>query len=78
VLVLALAVLLADFLDPNSGPRQSGDFRVSPGFFIALFGIGFALGIVGHLAKSRLLVGLGILMVFGATVLIPIALQATR
>jgi hypothetical protein len=78
VLVVALITLLADFIDPNSGPRPSGDFRVSPGFFIALFGIGFAIGIIGHLAKSKLLVGLGILMIFGATVLIPIALQATR
>ena len=76
--VLALAMLLADFLNPTSGPEQSGGFKVSPTFFIVVFGIGFALGIVGHLAKSRLLVGTGILLVFAATVLIPIALQATR
>ena len=76
--VLALTVLIADFLDPTSGPDQSGDFKVSPAFFITVFGIGFALGIVGHLAKSKLLVAVGILLVFAATVLIPIALQATR
>jgi hypothetical protein len=76
--VLALTTFLGSFLDPNSGPHQSGNFRVSPTFFIVLFGIGFALGIAGHLAKSRFVVALGILLIFGATVLIPIALQATH
>jgi hypothetical protein len=69
---------MASFLDPNAGPDQSGGFKVSPTFFVLLFGIGFVVGIAGHLAKSRLLVALGILLIFGATVLIPIALQATR
>jgi threonine/homoserine/homoserine lactone efflux protein len=78
VLVLALTAFLGSFLDPNSGPQQSGNFRVSPTFFIVLFGIGFAVGIAGHLAKSRFVVALGILLIFGATVLIPIALQASH
>src|SRR3954447_6138074 len=56
VLVLAHLALLASFLDPNAGPDQSGGFRVSPTFFVLLFGIGFAVGIAGHLAKSRLLI----------------------
>jgi hypothetical protein len=76
--VLAHLALIASFLDPNAGPDQSGGFRVSPTFFVLLFGIGFVVGIAGHLAKSRLLVALGILIVFAATVFIPIALQATR
>jgi hypothetical protein len=76
--VLAHLVLLASFLDPNAGPDQSGGFKVSPTFFVLLFGIGFVVGIAGHLAKSRLLVALGILIVFAATVFIPIALQATH
>ena len=71
-------MLLADFLDPSGGPDQSGDFKISPAFFIALFGIGFAVGIVGHLARSKILVGTGILLIFAATILVPIALQATR
>jgi hypothetical protein len=78
VLVLAHLALLASFLDPNAGPDQSGGFKVSPTFFVLLFGIGFVVGIAGHLAKSKLLVSLGILLVFAATVLIPIALQASR
>ena len=35
---------------------------------------GFVIGIYGHAAKSRLLVAIGILLVFLATALIPIAL----
>jgi len=76
--VLAHLALLASFLDPSRGPQQSGDFKVSPTFFVILFGIGFVVGIAGHLAKSRLLVALGVLIVFAATVLIPIALQASH
>ena len=71
-------MLLADFLDPSGGPDQSGEFKISPAFFIALFGISFALGIVGHLAKSKVLIGTGILLIFAATVFVPLALQATR
>jgi hypothetical protein len=36
---------------------------------------GFAIGIYGHAAKSRLMVAIGILLVFLATALIPIALN---
>jgi hypothetical protein len=36
---------------------------------------GFAIGIYGHAAKSRLIVAIGILLVFLATALIPIALN---
>jgi hypothetical protein len=35
---------------------------------------GFVIGIYGHAAKSRLIVAIGILLVFLATALIPIAL----
>jgi hypothetical protein len=76
--VPALVTFLADFIDPNAGPDQSGDFRVSPVFFIIMFGLGFALGTIGHLAKSRVLVAAGIALVFLATVLLPIGLKATR
>jgi hypothetical protein len=36
---------------------------------------GFVIGIYGHAAKSRLIVAIGILLVFLATALIPIALN---
>lgn len=64
---------MSDFLDPGGGPEQSGDFRVSPAFFIVVFGVGFVLAALGHLVSSRALTAAGVLLVFLATVLLPIA-----
>jgi hypothetical protein len=64
---------MSEFLDPGRGPDQSGDFRVSPTFFIVLFALGFVLAAFGHLVKSRGLMVAGVLLVFLATVLLPIA-----
>ena len=68
------SVLLAmsDFLDPGSGPDQSGDFRVSPSFFVVVLLLGFVIGTFGHVVKSRTLVALGIGLVFSATVALPV------
>jgi hypothetical protein len=74
----AFLLAISDFLDPGKGPDQTGDFEVSPGFFIAVLGIGFLLALVGHVTKSRLLVGTGVLLIFLATVLIPFVLYLTR
>jgi len=78
--VLALAAeLLAQFPDPGGGlPDERGGFRVSPTLFIVIFGLGFVVATIGHVVKSRVLVAVGVLMVFLATVLVPIALHATR
>ena len=65
-------------LAQNQLPEPSGDFRVSPTAFIVLFGMGFALGAIGHLVRSRALVTAGVLMIFLATVFIPIALHLSR
>jgi hypothetical protein len=72
-LLASLLVAMSDFLDPGRGPDQSGDFEVSPSFFIVLFGLGFLLAAFGHLVKSRALIVTGVLLVFLATVLLPIA-----
>jgi hypothetical protein len=74
------SVLLAmsDFLDPGSGPDQSGDFRVSPTFFLVLLVAGFLVGIFGHIVKSRTLVALGIGLVFSATVALPVLLALSN
>ena len=64
---------MSDFLDPGRGPEQGGDFEVSPSFFIAVFAVGFAVGALGHLVKSRALVATGVLLVLAATILLPIA-----
>jgi hypothetical protein len=71
---LAVSVLLAiaDFLDPDAGPEQTGDFRVSPRVFLVLLGLGFAVAAIGHLVRARLLVAIGVMLVLLATVLLPI------
>jgi hypothetical protein len=74
----ALLLAMSDFLEPGGGPEQSGDFEVSPTFFVILLGIGFVVAIAGHITKSRTLVAAGVLMIMLATVLIPIVLHATR
>ncbi len=73
-----LPAYLAQFLDPDRGPEQSGDWQVEPGAFIALLLAGFVIGTLGHLYKSKTAVATGILMVFLATVAIPVFLALTR
>ena len=74
------SVLLAmsDFLDPGSGPDQSGDFQVSPSFFLVLLGAGFLVGIFGHIIESKTLVALGIGLVFSATVALPVVVALSN
>jgi hypothetical protein len=74
----SLVVAMSDFLDPGSGPDQSGDFEISPSFFIVLLALGFLIGTVGHIIKSRALVAAGVILVFAATVFIPIALSVSN
>jgi hypothetical protein len=74
----AVASELAQFLQPDRGPSQSGGFEISPNVFFAIFGVGFLLGMIGHVVKSRTLVAAGIALVFLATFLIPVALQAAN
>jgi hypothetical protein len=69
----SLLLAMSEFLEPGHGPDQGGDFRVSPTFFIVVFGLGFVLAGFGHLVESRGLMVTGVLLVFLATVLLPIA-----
>ena len=39
---------------------------------------GFVVGTAGHLYKSKLVVAIGILMIFAATLLLPLAVLATE
>jgi hypothetical protein len=73
----ALVPVLAQFL-PDDGPGQSGDFQVSPTFFLVLLGLGFLIGTVGHIVKSRTLVASGIVLIFAATIFLPIAYTVSR
>jgi hypothetical protein len=49
---------------------------ISP--YLVLMLVGFFVGTAGHLYKSRLVVGIGIAMIFLATLLLPLALIATE
>ena len=73
-----IAALIAQLLDPDRGPEPSGDFRVEPEAFVALLLAGFAIGILGHIFKAKTMVATGILMIFLATVGLPLWLQLTR
>jgi hypothetical protein len=73
-----LAALLAQFLDPNRGPEPTGDWSEDPKKFVALFLVGFAIAILGHLFKVKTMIATGILMIFLATVGLPVYLQVTR
>jgi len=72
-----LLPMLAQFL-PDDGPGQSGDFQVSPRFFLVLLGLGFLIGTIGHIVKSRTLVAAGILLIFAATIFLPLAYTVSR
>jgi hypothetical protein len=61
----ALAVFA---LNLDTGPFND----LSPRAYIALMGIGFVVGTAGHIIKSKALVAAGILMIFLATVLLPL------
>jgi hypothetical protein len=74
----ALVPVLAQFLNPDDGPGASGDFQVSPKFFLVLLGLGFLIGTVGHIVKSRTLVAAGVLLIFAATIFLPIAYTVSR
>ena len=73
-----LLFAMSDFLEPRSGPEQSGDFEISPSFFIVLLGAGFVIGVAGHIVKSKTLVATGIALVFLATIFLPIAVTVSR
>jgi hypothetical protein len=73
-----LTLFAQDFIDPKQGPDPSGEFRVSPNAVITIFGLGFLLGIFGHLFKSKTMVAAGIGLIFLATMFLPIYLSLTR
>jgi hypothetical protein len=49
---------------------------ISP--YLTMMLVGFLLGTAGHLYKSRLIVGIGIALIFLATLLLPLAVIATE
>jgi hypothetical protein len=65
-----LALLLADVLPV---PRNF-EFSPDPGPYIAIFGIGFMVAIVGHIAQSKFLIATGLLMIFSSIIVVPVAI----
>jgi hypothetical protein len=74
----ALVLAASDFLNPDDGPDPSGEFRVSPTFLIVLLGLGFLIGTLGHLFKSRTLQAAGVLLILAATIFLPIAYSISK
>jgi len=52
-------------------------FAPSPVPFIALMLLGFVIGVGGHIYKSRPAIATGIGLIFIATLLLPLAINAT-
>jgi hypothetical protein len=63
--VLDLALPLADL------------FPHSPGPYIALMLIGFAIGILGHLTRAKWLIASGVILIFLGALLFPLAANLT-
>ena len=72
-MLAALVLAMSDFLNPDDGPDPSGEFRVSPTFLVVLLLLGFLIGTLGHIIKSRTLQISGVLLIFAATIFLPIA-----
>jgi hypothetical protein len=63
-----MEALVVFALNLDTGPFD----ELSPKAYIALMGLGFVVGTAGHVVKSKALVAAGILMIFLATVLLPL------
>ena len=73
-----LALYVAQFLDKREGPEPSGDFTQDPKAFLVLILLGFLVGTLGHIYKSKTMIATGIAMIFLATVGIPLFLNLTN
>ena len=50
----------------------SRDVGTDPKPYIVVFAIGFLLGVAGHIFKVKVMVAVGVLLVFMATVVLPL------
>jgi hypothetical protein len=64
--MVQLVAPVAEFLPRSIGP------------YVSLMLLGFLVGIAGHLTRSRWLVAIGVLMIFLATLVFPLARIATE
>jgi hydrogenase-4 membrane subunit HyfE len=62
---------------PDLLPPLAALIPHSPGPYIALMLVGFAIGILGHLTRSRLLIVSGIALIFLGALLFPLLANLT-
>ena len=69
-----LAALVAQIPDlPGLGDEGPGDLESLLTFCFVLMGLGFGVGILGHIISSRVLVAVGIALVMAGTVVFILA-----
>ena len=64
-------------LIPLLAPPLAELFPTSPGPYITLMLVGFAVGILGHLAGAKWLVAAGVILIFLGALLFPLAANLT-
>ena len=69
---MAAPSLAAFFYDP------SPEFGANPTPFVLMMVAGFAIGVAGHVMRSRSTVALGIGLIFLATFVLPLLLNIAR
>jgi hypothetical protein len=69
-----MPVLVVLALNLDSSPFN----ELSPRAYIALMGLGFLVGTAGHVVKSKTMVAAGVLMIFLATVALPLTAHVSR
>jgi hypothetical protein len=51
---------------------------LSPRGYIVLMGLGFLVGTAGHIVRSKVMVAAGIVMIFLATILLPLSAHVSQ
>ena len=72
-MLASLLALLAEFdlpKRPDIDPDER--FGTDPKPYLILFGVGFLTAVCGHIFKVKLMIALGILIVFLSTVILPL------
>jgi hypothetical protein len=59
-------------------PDPSPSWGHDPRTFVAMMVIGFVIGVLGHLFRSRLVVAVGVTLIFLATFLLPLATDVLK
>jgi uncharacterized membrane protein len=77
--VAGLGVHLAAQLPDLPTPKGEGDFPVPPSLFFVLFAVGFLIGVLGQVIRSRPMITAGLALVFLSTALfVVLSLQANQ